>query len=954
MCIHRLAHRLGIWELKWQLDDLAFRHLDEAKYREISRILAARRSQREAYVAEVSNRLREELEGNRLNAEVIGRPKGIYSIHRKMQKYEAEGKELSDIYDLYAMRVIVDDVADCYAALGVTHRMWSPIPGQFDDYIATPKQNMYQALHTTVHCDGGHPLEVQIKTKDMHQVAEYGVAAHWRYKERAGSAAGGRFEERMTWLRQLLEWQRETPDTDEFLQSVREDLFHDQVFVYTPKGDIMELATGATPIDFAYKIHTDLGHRISGAKVNGRLVSLDTPLENGDTVEVVAGKTGRGPSPDWLNPARGYVATNSARQKIRSWFNRQARSANITRGKDLLRRELHRMGVKLSDREVLELCRFETMEDLLAALGSGELSDAALSDRLAEHRSKEAEAAAWMPPLKGPQRLDSPTSGISVLGVGDLLTRIATCCNPIQGDAIIGFVTRSRGVSVHKVECKNVLNEDEKERLVPVSWGQKQELYPVRVRIEAIDRVGLLRDVSTKLSEDKINIAWVVTRENDNATVSMELTIHIAGLQQLNRVFSRIESVRGVTSVSRVTGSPAPASGAVKSSAPPGPAALSRAVFTPTAAKLLVAVAVFLAILLMPTPEGLTLQGQRALAVMTFVVILWATEVVHSSVAGIIGVVLLVLFGAVSGIGEAVYGFSQPVCYFLIGILTLGLAVHHSGLAERMATFLMRGATGRPSLLYVQMLFSFAALTFALPSASTSGSDHGARVRAGAGAVGHTPRSSLLQSDDDGDGRTEPPGLHGPAGRRHNSGGGVGSAGRFLVDAVVRHDERTVLRQPRRGRHDAVPVLPFGVSPGGNQQCYSGAAGTDQARRDTRRRHRHAHCADVVHRLRPRSASVGPGADSPVPDPVAASGHPDVGRIRAQRGLDELFRDRDVAVASPRPGLPPGAAAWFSETLVGGVSQLAHAAFAGAAGTERVLRGGADADAQHRRATWRW
>ena len=300
-----LAHRLGIWELKWQLDDLAFRHLNEAKYREISRMLAARRSQREAYVAEVSSRLHDELAVNRLGAEVYGRPKGIYSIHKKMEKYAAEGKELGEIYDQYALRVIVDDVPDCYAALGVTHRMWSPIPGQFDDYIATPKQNMYQALHTTVHCEGGHPLEVQIKTRDMHQVAEYGVAAHWRYKERTGSAAGGRFEERMTWLRQLLEWQRETPDTDEFLESVREDLFHDQVFIYTPKGDIVELAAGATPIDFAYKIHTDLGHRISGAKVNGRLVSLDTPLENGDTVEVVAGKTGRGPSPDWLKPRPG-------------------------------------------------------------------------------------------------------------------------------------------------------------------------------------------------------------------------------------------------------------------------------------------------------------------------------------------------------------------------------------------------------------------------------------------------------------------------------------------------------------------------------------------------------------------------------------------------------------------------------------------------------------------------
>ena len=360
----------------------------------------------------------------------------------------------------------------------------------------------------------------------------------------------------MTGLRQLLEWQRETPDTNEFLERVREDLFHDQVFVYTPKGDIVELAAGATPIDFAYKIHTDLGHRISGAKVNGKLMSLDTPLHNGDTVEVVAGKTGRGPSPDWLNPARGYVATNSARQKIRSWFNRQARSANITRGRELLRRELRRMGVKMSDREVLKGCRYESMEDLLAALGSGELSDSALSARLSQFRNDEMADTTWMPKLRGSTSLSSPSSGISVLGVGDLLTSIARCCNPIQGDPIIGFVTRSRGVSVHKAGCINVLNEDEQERLVPVSWGQKQELYPVRIRIEAMDRVGLLRDVTTKVSDDKINIAWAVTRENDDATVSMEFTIHVKDLEELNRVFSRIEGIRGVISVSRVTSSP--------------------------------------------------------------------------------------------------------------------------------------------------------------------------------------------------------------------------------------------------------------------------------------------------------------------------------------------------------------------------------------------------------------
>jgi GTP pyrophosphokinase len=545
-----LAHRLGIWELKWQLDDLAFRHLNETKYREISRMLAARRSQREAYVAEVSSRLRDELFVNHLNADVSGRPKGIYSIHRKMQKYETEGKELSDIYDLYAMRVIVDDVADCYAALGVTHRMWSPIPGQFDDYIATPKQNMYQALHTTVHCEGGHPLEVQIKTRDMHQVAEYGVAAHWRYKERACSAAGGRFEERMTWLRQLLEWQRETPDTNEFLESVREDLFHDQVFVYTPKGDIVELAAGSTPVDFAYKIHTELGHHCMGGKVNGRLISLDTPLQNGDTVEIMTTKSNRGPSPDWLNPNLGYVKSASARQKVRQWFNHQARGSNIERGRDKLRKELRRLNLDLEEKEVLSLVRFETMDDFLVNLGSGGFTEGQLAHRLSQAIRPEP----ILPQPKHNMPLSSPSSGISVLGVGDLLTRMAQCCNPIPGDEISGFVTRARGVTVHKRDCKSLLNEDEPERIVPVSWGEARELYPVRVCIEAYDRVGLLRDVTVRVSEERVNIASVVTQERTDGTVIMELTLHTTGLEQLGKLFAKLEGVKSVTSVTRANG----------------------------------------------------------------------------------------------------------------------------------------------------------------------------------------------------------------------------------------------------------------------------------------------------------------------------------------------------------------------------------------------------------------
>jgi len=377
-----LAHRLGIWEIKWQLDDLAFRHLNEEKYHEIAKMLAAKRVEREAYVEKVASRLREEMAAFNVEGEVVGRPKGIYSIYLKIERYATQGKELSDVYDLYALRVLVNSMEDCYKTLGVIHQLWHPIPGQFDDYIANPKENLYQALHSTVICDGGNPLEVQIKTFDLHQIAEYGVAAHWQYKE--GRSGDLRFEEKMTWLRQLLEWQREMAGTDEFIESVKQDIFHDQVFVYTPKGEIVELTSGSTPIDFGYKIHTDLGHRCVGAKVNGRLVSLDTKLKNGDTVEIMTSKGERGPSLDWLNPNRGYVGSASARQKVRLWFRRQARSSNIQRGRELLRRELRRVSQKLEDAEIVTLCKFDNMDELLANLGSGGLTESQLAYRLSQ------------------------------------------------------------------------------------------------------------------------------------------------------------------------------------------------------------------------------------------------------------------------------------------------------------------------------------------------------------------------------------------------------------------------------------------------------------------------------------------------------------------------------------------------------------------------------------------
>ncbi len=550
-----LAHRLGIWEIKWRLDDLAFRHLNEDKYREISKILSSKRTEREEYIEKVTSSLGDELAKYGIEADVVGRPKGIYSTYRKMEKYEAQGKDFGDIYDLFALRVLVNETADCYKSLGVVHQLWHPIPGQFDDYIGNPKENLYQALHTTVISDGGTPLEVQIKTYELHRIAEYGVAAHWAYKE--GNSGDQRFEEKMTWLRQLLEWQREVSGTAEFIESVKQDIFHDQVFVYTPKGRIIELTAGSTPVDFAYKIHTELGHRCIGAKVNGKLVSLDTSLSNGDTVEIFTSKSERGPSLDWLNPNRGYVRSAGALQSVRQWFRKQERSANIQRGKEVLRRELRRLNQKVDDDTLLGLFKIDSMDDLLANLGSGNLAESLLAHRLAEV-GQETE-----PPLtqrRNDLPLSSPSSGITVLGVGDLLIRMGRCCNPIPGDAIIGFITRARGVTVHKKDCSSVQREDEPERLVDVQWGQEKQLYPVRVTMKAYDRVGLLRDMTSLVSNEGVNIASVVTEEWEDGTVTMALTCHTTGLDQLNKLFSKLEGVRGCISVTRDRSSlPAPA-----------------------------------------------------------------------------------------------------------------------------------------------------------------------------------------------------------------------------------------------------------------------------------------------------------------------------------------------------------------------------------------------------------
>jgi GTP pyrophosphokinase len=547
-----LAHRLGMGEIKWQLEDLAFRYIQPNQYRSISTLLSTKRTEREAYIKEVTDVLRDELANAGFDAEVTGRPKHIYSIHRKAQSYAAQGKQMSEIYDLFAVRVLVNTVQDCYGVLGLVHSLWRPVPGQFDDYIANPKENMYQSLHTTVRSIDGLPVEVQVRTHEMHRISEYGVASHWSYKE--GGAKSSQFEERMTWLRQLLEWQRDVSGAEEFVESLKTDVFQNQVFVYTPKGDLKELPTGSTPLDFAYRIHTEVGHRCIGAKVNGKLVSLNSQLQNGDTVDIMTSKTVRGPSMDWLNPNLGYINTTSARVKVRQWFNRQARRASIQRGRDLFVKQLRRLSTDLDDGEVAQAMGLDSTDDFFAALGGGVITISDVVNKLSIQEVTPQQDHLVALPATG------PASGIQVLGVGDLLTRMAQCCSPIRGDKITGYITRNRGVTVHRETCPNIVNESERERLVEVTWGQTQTLYPVRISIEAWDRVGLLRDVTSLVSEERVNIAACVSEESDDISV-ISLTVYTDGINQLSRLFSKLEGVEGVIRVIRAKSlSPAAAS----------------------------------------------------------------------------------------------------------------------------------------------------------------------------------------------------------------------------------------------------------------------------------------------------------------------------------------------------------------------------------------------------------
>ncbi len=539
-----LAERLGIWQIKWELEDLAFKIMDPDAYHEVAGQLESHRKGREVYVRRAMEELQVALVEAGITAELSGRPKHIYSIYKKMRRKRAE---FGEIYDVHALRVLVADVRECYAALGVVHSLWRPIPGQFDDYIAMPKNNMYQSLHTAVVALDGKPLEVQIRSHDMHRVSEVGIAAHWRYKE--GSRTDRAYDAKLAWVRQLMEWQTDVSDATEFIEGVKLDIFQDQVFVFTPKGDVKDMPAGATPLDFAYRIHTEVGHACIGSKVNNRLVPLDYKLKNGDIVDIVTTKSAHGPSRDWLN----IVTTSHAREKIRQWFKRQQRDENITHGRQVLDRELRRLARTTLERidhgdldGLLDHYGMKSLDDFLAAIGYGQISAQQVVSRLGvvdDADQVQLPQVAPPPPTPG---------GVRVRGVGDLLVRFSKCCHPIPGDPIVGFITRGRGVTVHLATCATIINERAVERLIDVEWETAaQRTYPIAILIEAYDRTGLLGDISTIVADDKINIvaATVAVHKDHRATV--QATLEVSSVAQLSRVMAHLEQLKDVYSVER-------------------------------------------------------------------------------------------------------------------------------------------------------------------------------------------------------------------------------------------------------------------------------------------------------------------------------------------------------------------------------------------------------------------
>jgi guanosine-3',5'-bis(diphosphate) 3'-pyrophosphohydrolase len=539
-----LANRLGIWQIKWELEDLAFRYVYPEKYREIAGLVAERRIDREKTLKSITSNLEAVLSESGISAEVHGRSKHLYSIYKKIER---KNVPFELVYDVRGVRVIVESENDCYLALGVIHNRWKPVPGAFDDYIATPKDNLYQSLHTAVIYDDGKTLEVQIRTPHMHENSEYGIAAHWRYKE--GHRRDDAYEQKIHWLRKLMEWRQDVDDASDFMDAMKSDVFDDRVYVFTPRGDIIDLPAGSTPIDFAYHIHTEIGHQCRGAKIDGKLVSLDFKLQTGNSVEILTAKRG-GPSRDWLNPSLEMVKSQRARSKIRQWFKKQDREQNISHGRLLLDRELRRLGIDaLSFDKISRGLGFSQVDDLLAAIGCGDIHLGKIVTEIVGEQEEEFEIPEKLEP--SPFARAIPTEEVSILGLKGLLTNLARCCKPVPGDPIVGYITRGRGATIHRQDCPNVLRIKDTERLVQVSWGQAKQTYPVSIRIRAYDRDGLMRDVSTLVSNEGINMSSIqVSTKNSLAT--FDLVMGVTDISQLSRVLNRLEALPNVLEARRL------------------------------------------------------------------------------------------------------------------------------------------------------------------------------------------------------------------------------------------------------------------------------------------------------------------------------------------------------------------------------------------------------------------
>ena len=538
-----LANRLGIWQIKWELEDLAFRYTQPEEYKAIAEKLSDRRVNREAEVNKIITELEKVLSEGGIKAEISGRPKHIYSIYQKMVQKD---KSFEMVRDLRGVRLIVQDIPSCYAALGIIHTHWRPIPNEFDDYIAAPKDNFYQSIHTSVIYNDGKPLEVQIRTEAMHHSAEYGIAAHWLYKEKGNQ--DDHYQQRVTWLRKLMEWRQDVDDAQEFVDGVKSDVFEDRAYVFTPRGDIIDLPIGSTPIDFAYAVHTEVGNRCRGAKINGKLVPLDYKLKTGDQVEILTAKRG-GPSRDWLNTHLGLVNTQRARAKIRQWFKKQDREQNLSQGREILDKELKRLGIVDLDIDDLgKFFEYKGSEDLYVALGCGDLAIGKIINHIQEVEKGNSDPLFTVSPV-AVERKDSES--VNVLGLKGILTSFAKCCNPAPGDEIVGYITRGRGATIHRNDCPNILRMKDKERLVKVSWGEAKRTFPVSIMIKAYDRQGLMGDISTVLGNEGINMRDIhITISNNLATIN--LLLDIGDISQLSRVLTLMESLPNVMEAFRV------------------------------------------------------------------------------------------------------------------------------------------------------------------------------------------------------------------------------------------------------------------------------------------------------------------------------------------------------------------------------------------------------------------